>query len=255
MVNYKQSQKLKKVNKRFYILIDGIWKRRDTYNQNKKCPFCKILITNQAERCKSCDSKQKKGKHLSPTTEFKKGYVSPKKGKTVEEIYGKEKGKKLRQINSLTQTGKKLSKKTKEKISKAGKGRKAWNKGLTKETDERIKKQGEKVSKNLKGKFCKEKSSNWKGGITPINKKLRNSPKFRKWRKEIFKRDNWTCQECHQKGGHLHPHHLKPLSKYPKLVFDINNGITLCVACHRQTYFNEEDWTKYFQEKLKRARW
>lgn len=66
----------------------------------------------------------------------------------------------------------------KKKISKAGMGRTAWNKGLTKYTDERVKKYGETSSKTIRkktgggtftGKKHTEESKekmrkNWKGG-------------------------------------------------------------------------------------------
>lgn len=79
---------------------------------------------------------------------------------------------------------------------------------------------------------------NWKGGITPFNKLLRCSGKWKIWRELVFLRDNYTCQNincdfCHNKiGGTLHPHHIKPISLYPELVFDINNGITYCSKFH-----------------------
>ena len=83
-----------------------------------------------------------------------------------------------------------------------------------------------------------EEHWNWNGGITPLNKKLRAHSKWKIWREAIFLRDNFTCQNkncsyCQNKiGAMLHPHHIKPLSIYPELVFDINNGITYCAEFH-----------------------
>lgn len=73
---------------------------------------------------------------------------------------------------------------------------------------------------------------NYKGGITPINKSIRNSFQSKHWRNEVFIRDSYTCQNCKKIGGFLHSHHIKHFSKYPDLRFDINNGITLCKQCH-----------------------
>jgi len=79
---------------------------------------------------------------------------------------------------------------------------------------------------------------NWKGGISPLNRKLRRSSFFKIWREIVFLRDNFTCQNpncsyCDNKvGAMLHPHHIKPFALYPKLRFNINNGITYCKEFH-----------------------
>ena len=80
-------------------------------------------------------------------------------------------------------------------------------------------------------------SSNlWKGGITPINEVIRHSLEYKLWRKSVFERDNYTCIVCgDNKGGNLNADHIKPFSLFIELRFDINNGRTLCIDCHRQT--------------------
>ena len=76
----------------------------------------------------------------------------------------------------------------------------------------------------------------WKGGITPINRKIRTSLKYRLWRIDVFERDNYTCVLCgDDQGGNLEADHIKRFSDYPKLRFDIDNGRTLCKKCHRKT--------------------
>lgn len=80
-----------------------------------------------------------------------------------------------------------------------------------------------------------ERNYAWKGGITPINKQLRRTFEYEEWRKQVFERDLYTCQDCGQIGGYLEADHIKPFSLYPDLRTKIENGRTLCKSCHRKT--------------------
>lgn len=86
-----------------------------------------------------------------------------------------------------------------------------------------------------KGQFAKEKHPFWQGGITPINKLIRTSKEYKQWQSNVFQRDNWTCQTCQIRGGILHAHHIKAFSKFPELRFVLENGVTLCIDCHKLT--------------------
>lgn len=88
-----------------------------------------------------------------------------------------------------------------------------------------------KKRENLSG----EKNPAWKGGVTKLNKILRSATQFKEWRKKVFERDNFICQICFQRGGFLEPHHIKSVAAHPELVFEVNNGITLCINCHKKT--------------------
>ena len=89
---------------------------------------------------------------------------------------------------------------------------------------------------------------NWKGGIS---KEPYNFGFNRKLKKQIRKRDNYTCQECgfteQQLGKTLHIHHID----YNKRNDNPNNLICLCNSCHIHTNFKREDWTEYFKNKIK----
>jgi 5-methylcytosine-specific restriction endonuclease McrA len=78
-------------------------------------------------------------------------------------------------------------------------------------------------------------NSNWKGGITPENKRLRASQAYKDWRTDVFQRDNYTCVWCGQRGGQLNADHIQPFSTHPHLRFEVSNGRTLCVPCHQKT--------------------
>lgn len=90
----------------------------------------------------------------------------------------------------------------------------------------------------------------WKGGITELRQLIKSSSEYKEWRNSIYNRDNWTCQICnkHSKGD-IEAHHKFSFSliveKYgiktlddarncPPL-WDTNNGLTVCVSCHRHT--------------------
>lgn len=54
-----------------------------------------------------------------------------------------------------------------------------------------------------------------------------------KWRNSIYEKNDYTCQRCFQRGGELNAHHLDGWNWCKEKRFDIDNGITLCVKCHK----------------------
>lgn len=121
--------------------------------------------------------------------------------------------------------------KSKEFIEKIRKIRTGWK--LSPETRK-------KISDSHKGEKCYL----WKGGITPVHMKIRNSCEYKLWRESVKKRDNFCCVWCGARQGwdkqtkkqiKMHVDHIKPFAQYPELRFAIDNGRTLCVDCHRTT--------------------
>lgn len=77
-------------------------------------------------------------------------------------------------------------------------------------------------------------------GKSPLHKKIRMSSAYKAWRTLVFERDDFTCQECGIKNGlgktvYFHADHIKPFAYYPEFRFEVSNGRTLCVPCHRKT--------------------
>lgn len=80
--------------------------------------------------------------------------------------------------------------------------------------------------------------------------RLRGTTEWCNWRNKVFERDNYTCQECKNKGIPIEPHHIIPLRLGFEKVFDINNGITLCRKCHQKTIFKEESFIEKYSQKI-----
>lgn len=74
----------------------------------------------------------------------------------------------------------------------------------------------------------------WKGGISPINETIRKSLRYKVWREQVFERDGYACVLCGA-GGSIQADHIKRFADFPELRFDVANGRTLCVPCHRKT--------------------
>jgi hypothetical protein len=66
---------------------------------------------------------------------------------------------------------------------------------------------------------------------------------YDEWIKSVFKKDDYTCQKCFERGGKLEAHHIYNYSKYKNLRVEIKNGITLCNECHR---LNENSFHRTF---------
>lgn len=158
------------------------------------------------------------------STSFKKGHIMPKK---------------VRRKISLSQKSKIVSLETKVKMSNSKKGIK-FSEKHKKNLSQSHKGyqmpllQRQAIGKSLIGKRVGIKNPNWKGGITPINKKIRQSVEYRLWRESVFKRDSYTCIWCGFKG-YIEADHIKSFAYFPELRFAIDNGRTLCLPCHKTT--------------------
>ncbi len=136
----------------------------------------------------------------------------------------------------------------KRKISEALKGQVSPWKGKkhTEVTKQKIKEARKKqiftdgTRRKMSEAHQGSKSNLWKGGRTKRKKHDRDCLEYRLWRRDVFKRDNYKCVKCGfaskgKRPSDIHADHIKPFTLFPELRFEIENGRTLCIPCHRKT--------------------
>lgn len=154
--------------------------------------------------------------------------------------FTEEHKRKIGAANSISRFGLKDSEETKLKKRNAQLGKKVPSRGRI-----RVKSPEEitKLKKSIKERYDRI------GRKTQVTKLVRGLFKYRQWRSDVFTRDDYTCQFCGQRGGEINADHIKPLHlilKENKIkttaeadlcdeLWNINNGRTLCVECHRKT--------------------
>ena len=122
--------------------------------------------------------------------------------------------------------GVKLSDETKDKISKA--------------------KTGNTLPKHMKG----ENHWNYNHLLSEKHRRDRRVvPGFNDWRKDVYKKDDYTCQCCGKRGINLNAHHIESYNCNPKLRISLDNGITLCKGCHND-FHHRFGWGSNTKEQL-----
>ncbi|HEX8965494.1 MAG TPA: HNH endonuclease signature motif containing protein [Patescibacteria group bacterium] len=112
-------------------------------------------------------------------------------------------------------------------------------------------KKGELAPQLKNRKIIKGKDHyNWQGGKTSLTQKIRNSKQMQDWRLLVFIKNHYSCVACgDNRGNNLNADHIIPLSYILKryliktfddalkcpIIWDTNNGRTLCISCHKKT--------------------
>lgn len=140
------------------------------------------------------------------------GFNGKLKGKTLEEVFGKDKSQEILQNMSVA------SRKASERPEVS-----------------------EKRASAKRGLFG-EKSNRWIKDRSKLAKKqIRNDYAYQEWRRLVWVRDGFTCQlkdnDCKSK---IIGHHILPWRDYPELRYEINNGITLCHYHHPRKRVDEK---------------
>ena len=98
-----------------------------------------------------------------------------------------------------------------------------------------------------------DKSPMWNPLLTDEDRMdARNYKEYTHWRKKVFERDGYTCQICEdRRGGNLVAHHLNGYHWDKTGRTDVNNGVTLCVPCHKKFHriygYGDSDFFQFAQ--------
>jgi 5-methylcytosine-specific restriction endonuclease McrA len=222
--------------------------------EKPRCPICNMMMGYNSKRCKICSPKSR-----ATIKRFEVFCIDCNKLLSKNACYYDYK-----RCNKCTKKGKPSFQKGKKKPEFSGNKHPRWKPELhinkfckvcNKQLCETNKFGFCNNHKNMKGK----NNPNWKNGVSPLNDLIKNLEQYINWRKLVFTRDNYTCQECYQKSkGNIESHHIKsfsiifseflstysqfsPIEDKETLVrlaesyepfWNIDNGITLCKDCH-----------------------
>lgn len=76
------------------------------------------------------------------------------------------------------------------------------------------------------------------------------------WRKKVHEKFGWKCVVCNS-NDKLVAHHLDGFNAYPKLRFEVENGVTICDSHHKEfhsEYGYGNNTKEQFEEYLKHAK-
>lgn len=78
-----------------------------------------------------------------------------------------------------------------------------------------------------------ENNHNWNPDLTDEERKERRQyTEYYQWVRDVYERDDYTCQCCGDRGVKLNAHHLDGYNWCIEKRTDVDNGVTLCEDCH-----------------------
>lgn len=102
--------------------------------------------------------------------------------------------------------------------------------------------------------------ASWRGGVTPERQAVYSSPKWKKAVKEVWKREDATCQLCGKRQNEsrdelFHIHHIYPFADYPRLRTNPDNLVLLCRECHLFVHSKENIDRKFRLKEMRLPEW
>lgn len=192
------------------------------------------------------------GKHPNQVLRWMKAYDIPRRDiRTATMLTGKygvhseAHRETLRKNIALART--KITPASREKWRLKMYGRKPPNKGVPWTQEQRDAHMAARSTPEYREKLAAahrgEKSYNWKGGVKSELARRLDTSEWRRIRREVYERDNWTCQDCEQrclntKDSRSRPklkiqaHHI--VSRRDGGSDEIENLVTLCMSCHHK---------------------
>lgn len=100
------------------------------------------------------------------------------------------------------------------------------------------------------GKACGDEHSNWTGGASSLSKALMARKEYQEWRRDVYRRDGFACRKCGTRNPPFNAHHIKRIAAIIhehnmktieealacSELWNIQNGLTLCVLCHEREH-------------------
>lgn len=69
---------------------------------------------------------------------------------------------------------------------------------------------------------------------------IRHSTAYKDWRTKVFERDNFICQMCGERNKRLNAHHKQSFRDHEEERMSLENGITVCVDCHKELHKSDK---------------
>lgn len=92
----------------------------------------------------------------------------------------------------------------------------------------------------------------WNPTLTAWDRRHKRDPEAQIWKRDVIKRDGARCIACGATGA-VAAHHLRSYTLHPDIRHDLENGVTVCVHCHRayhshvgRTDFTRESFFEFF---------